>query len=427
MKLASAFFCFITLLISQLTGTEKSLAAFVDKNNSKAEKLLEKIVNINSGTMNFAGVRKVYDTLAPKFKELGFSVRWEDGKAFNRAGHLIAEHRGKGKKILLIGHLDTVFEEDSPFQKYEKIDENTVKGPGVDDMKGGDIVILLAMQALYEAKLLQDMNITVVMTGDEELSGSPLNLSKKALVDAAKWADIAIGFENGDGDPMTGIVSRRSSSGWTLKVTGNAAHSSQVFTEKVGTGAIYETARILNEFYVQLSKEKNLTFNPGMIIGGTTISNDSKSKSGTAFGKANVVAKDVYVHGDIRAVSKEQLHKAQNAMKSIVAKNYPQTSAEIVFNDNYPPLAPTEANQALLKQLSDVSKDLGFGQMTPVNPRNAGAADVSFTADYVDAAIDGLGLGGANDHTVNEIAYLNTLPMQAKRAAILIHRLTGRN
>ena len=413
-----------TTLFTQLNETETNLVSFIDNQTDKANQLLEKSVNINSGTMNFEGIKKVHDDLVPHFEALGFHVRWEDGKSFGRAGHFVAEHYGKGKKFLLIGHLDTVFEKDSPFQKFEMIDKNTAKGPGIGDMKGGNIVILLAMQALHDQGLLKDMNIKIVMTGDEELSGRPLSKSKKALIDAAKWADIAIGFENGDGDYTTGIVSRRSSSGWKLTVSGQPSHSSQVFTKKVGTGAIFEASRILNSFYEQLSSEKNLTFNPGLILGGTDVTFDSKKKKGTAFGKSNVVSKDVIVTGDIRAISNEQLKHARTVMQNIVKKNYPKTKATLKFSDGYPPLSPTKANYELLSQLSKASEDLGFGKMTPVNPRKAGAADVSFTADYVDAAIDGLGLGGKFDHTINEIAYLNTLPIQAKRAAILLYRLT---
>lgn len=414
----------ITMAFSQLDSKEKNLVKAVDKHNAAAIKFLEELVNINSGTMNFEGVRAVHDALAPKFEKLGFKVTWKEGSSWGRAGHFIAEHDGKGKKFLLIGHLDTVFEKDSPFQKYEKIDENTVKGPGVDDMKGGDVVILLAMQALHDEGLLKDMNIKIVMTGDEESSGSPKSKSKGDLIEAAKWADYAIGFENGDGDPTTGIVARRSSSGWTLKVKGVRSHSSQIFTKNVGKGAIYEASRILHQFYTKLSGEENLTFNPGVILGGTAVTPQSKDKAGTAFGKSNVVAQDVIVRGDIRAISPEQLEKAHKVMREIVGKSDGLSPATITFSDGYPPLAPTKGNYKLLDHLSKASEDLGFGKMYPVNPRNAGAADVSFTAGHVEAAIDGLGLGGMYDHSVNEIAYLNTLPMQAKRAAVLLYRLS---
>jgi glutamate carboxypeptidase len=325
---------------------------------------------------------------------------------------------------MMIGHLDTVFEPDSPNQEWIPVDENWVKGPGIADMKGGDVVILQSLSALHDAGLLKDMNIWVVMTGDEELSGRPLNLSKAALVEAAEWADIALGFENGDGDPTTAVVARRSSSGWKLNVTGHASHSSQVFKPDVGAGAIYESSRILYQFYKELSGEEYLTFNPGMILGGTTVTHDEANNQGTAFGKDNVVSKDVTVTGDIRCISPEQLAKTQEAMRLIVSKHLPQTKATIEFGEGYPPFAPTEGNTKLLQQFSKASLDLGFGAVSPVNPSDAGAADISFTSGLVEMGIDGMGLGGTHGHTISEAGDLRTLPMQSKRAAVLMYRLT---
>lgn len=412
-------------VFAQLDKQEKKLSEWVDDHNSDAVNLLKQIVNINSGTMNFTGVKAVSDVLAPKFEALGMDVKWLDGSAFNRAGHLVAKiEGGKGPKILLIGHLDTVFEPDSPNQEWRQIDENIVKGPGIADMKGGDIIILQALSALEARGLLKDMNIWVVMTGDEELSGSPLSESKAALIEAAEWADVALGFENGDGNPATVNIARRSSSGWTLKVTGNAAHSSQIFKPEVGAGAIYEASRILNQFYEELAGEEFLTFNPGMIVGGTTTSYNVLEKSGTAFGKNNVVSKEVTVTGDIRCLSPEQYERTKATMQRIVAKHLPQTSASIEFSDGYPPFAPAEGNYELMRTFSQVSQDLGFGEVGPVNPADAGAADISFTSSFIKMGIDGLGMSGADDHTINETGDLRALPKQSKRAAVLMYRLS---
>lgn len=425
------FFCLLIVVAaspaySQLSKQEKKIAHYVEERYPESLKLLEQAVNINSGTMNFEGIRKVGELFKVKLDALGFATRLTDGKPFGRAGHLVAEHlTGKGKTILLIGHLDTVFELNSPFQQFKLINDSTAAGPGISDMKGGDVIIIQALQALNDADLLKDMNIIIVMTGDEEHSGSPLELSKKDLIEAAKLADVAIGFEDGDGKTTTAVVSRRSSSGWTLKVSGTPAHSSQIFTESVGAGAIYEASRILYDFYKELSVEPNLTFNPGVILGGTNVDYDSPMNQGNAFGKSNVVSKDVIVTGDIRAMSPEQLKKCQETMKAIVTRNLPRTTAEITFGDGgYPPLAPTEGNLALLSLFDKASQDLGFGKVEAVKPRNAGAADISFTAGYVDMAMDGIGMGGAGGHTVNEVADLKSMTMEAKRAAILLYRLT---
>ena len=420
--------CFSILSFSQNNRNERKIISAVDKFNESAISLLKKAVNINSGTMNFEGVQKVGSLFKKELDKLGFKTELTNGDAYGRAGHLIATRKGKkGPKFLMIGHLDTVFELDSPLQEYTMQNDSIMKGPGVADMKGGDVIIILAMQALSEAGLLDDMSIEIIMTGDEEKSGKPLELSKKDLIDAAKRADIALGFENGDNNPKTVVVSRRGSTDWKLKVSGNPAHSSQIFTETVGTGAIYETSRILNEFYIQLSKEKDLTFNPGFIIGGTTLNPDDNGTGGSAFGKTNVVSQATIVRGDLRAVSLEQLKKAKETMVKIVSENFPNTKAELHFSPGgYPPLSLTEGNTKLLGYFNTVSEDLGFGSVTAVNPRNAGAADISFTSEYVDMAIDGLGLtGGGGDHTINESGNLNTVAMQAKITAVLLYRLVN--
>ncbi|MEP1305275.1 MAG: M20/M25/M40 family metallo-hydrolase, partial [Balneola sp.] len=412
-------------LFAQLSPTESKILTNVESNNAEALDLLIKLVNMNSGTMNFEGVEKVGSELRKEFDELGFETSWEDGAEFNRAGHLVAKHFGNNDapKILLIGHLDTVFEKDSPFQNSEMIDKNTMKAPGIADMKGGDVIMLYALKALKESGQLDNMNIWAVFTGDEEYSGSPLTLSKKALIDAAKWADIAIGFENGDGNPATANISRRGSIKWELKTEGNPAHSSQIFREDVGAGAIFEASRILNAFYEELRSEEFLTFNPGMIIGGTTIEHDEVNKSGTAFGKDNVVSKEVTVSGDLRGLSPEQVERVKRKMQQIVSNNRPQTKATLTFYPGYPPMAPTDGNRELLSIYSELSEDLGQGKVVAVNPLKAGAADVSFTADYVDMAIDAVGMSGADDHTVNETGYIPALLSQTQRAAILLYRL----
>lgn len=413
-------------LQAQQNKIERKIVHSVDKHNDASIELLKKSININSGTMNFDGVRQVGALYKEELDKLGFRTELTSGEAYGRAGHLIATREGgKGPKFLLIGHLDTVFELDSPFQEYQMLNDSIMNGPGVSDMKGGDVIIILAMKALKDVGILDAMNIKIIMTGDEEKSGDPIELSKKDLINGAKWADIALGFENADGRHETIVTSRRGSTDWELKVMGKPAHSSQIFTNEIGVGAIYEASRILTEFYKQLSTEENLTFNPGFIIGGTSLDPNKELTGGEALGKLNVVAQYAIVRGDLRAVSPEQLAKARDIMTKIAADNYPGTEAELIFgNDGYPPLASTPGNQALLDIYSKVSQDLGFGKVSAVNPRNAGAADISFTSGFVDMAVDGLGLtGGSDDHTVQETGNLNNVSIQAKRAAVLMYRL----
>ena len=420
--LLSAFVLCSATAFADLAPLERVIADHAAAGSGAAIDLLERTVNINSGTLNFDGVREVGAIMSAEFEALGFSTRWIDGAQFERAGHLVAQRQGRGPHLLLIGHLDTVFELDSPFQDFARLDDDAARGPGTTDMKGGNVVMLFALRALDAAGVLDGLHLTVVMTGDEEKSGRPLARARQVLLDVE--ADVALGFEDGDSNPHTAVIARRGSSSWSLRVTGVPAHSSQVFTDEVGAGAIYEAARILTEFRRELADETDLTFNPGVILGGTEVDFDGTAARGTAFGKANVVAEHAVVTGDIRALAPAQYERAKAIMLAVAADHLPQTEAELVFDEGYPPLAATHANRELLALYSAVSEDLGLGPVTAVDPRKAGAADVSFVSGRVPRILDGIGLMGSGGHTVNEIADLTTLSTQTQRAALLIYRLT---
>lgn len=422
----------LSVLVSGLFATpanadekiEKNIVSAIEDGMPKALSTLERSVNINSGTMNFAGVKQVGDLYGAELKEIGFDIEWIEGADFNRSGHLVASYGTKGPKILMIGHLDTVFAKTDDFQTYEPLENGKIKGPGITDMKGGDVMIIAAVRALKAAGVLDDVKIKIVMTGDEESSGRPLSKSKAALIDAAIWADFSLGFEDGDGNIKTAVTSRRGSVGWTLTVTGRAAHSSQIFTDEVGYGAVLEAARILNTYRSELSTIPNLTFNPGRIVGGTRISDSDAPNTNTAFGKRNVVAQTLKVYGGIRALSPEQLADAQAIMQKITGDSLLHTSATLKFSDGYPPMSPTKGNTRLLAMYSDISQSLGYGAVQAVDPRKAGAADISFTAGYIKAGLDGLGLMGPGGHTKDETANMTSFKKNTEKAAILIYRLS---
>lgn len=422
----SILLCFITLHLQaqKLNKTERKIVEEVNSMNKESLLFLEKVVNINSGTLNLKGVREVGEVFSDAFQEIGFQTEWiEMPDTMNRAGHLFASIDGeKGKKLLLIGHLDTVFEKNSPFQTFEQLNDSVAYGPGANDMKGGDVVVLFALKALANLNLLKNATITVAFTGDEESTGKPLSISRKALIEAGKKADIALGFENATGF-NNATIARRGASGWKVEVKGKRAHSSGVFNEQIGAGAIFEMSRILNSFYEEVRGEQYLTFNPGTLLGGTFVDYDKQTSSGEVFGKTNVVAQTAIVNGGLRFISEEQKENASAKMRKIVSQNLPQTSANISFTDSYPAMGPTDGNKVVLEVLSEVSQDLGFGSVTGYDPSKRGAADISFVADYVDG-LDGLGTMGNAAHTPQETVNINTINALIQRAAILIYRLT---
>jgi len=416
---------FVSLIFSGgLSKTEKRIQKYVEKHSEEAIDLIEKVVNINSGTLNIDGNRTVGKIFQAELDQLGFNTYWVTyPENIKRSGHLFAEMRGgKGKRIVLIGHLDTVFEPDDPFQRFIR-DGDTAYGPGVADMKAGDVSMIYIMKALDNAGVLKNLELTLVFTGDEEKTGGPPSVVRKELIEAGKWANIGLGFEGAHG-MNTGTVARRSSSSWRLTTTGIQGHSSQIFKDELGYGAIFEAARIVNAFREELLGEEYLSFNPGIIVGGTDIAYDPVTARGTTFGKTNVVSQAATVHGGIRTISTEQLDRAMASMKDIVSQNLPGTTARIRFRTSYPPMAPTKANYALLDELESVNMDLGYGELKPLDPGKRGAADISFVAPHVDASLAGMGPDGFGEHSEKEGLDLTSFPRTTTRAAILIHRLT---
>jgi glutamate carboxypeptidase len=401
-----------------LSRLEARIAATAQQNLPRSIDLLAQTVDAPSATENLDGVRKAGAIYARELAALGFETRWLELPAeMKRAGHLLAERRGKrGKRLLLIGHLDTVLQGEG-FRR----EGSRAYGSGSSDMKGGNLVIVEALRALHAHGQLDDTTITVFLTGDEEDPGTPNEVTRRPLVDAARVSDVALAFEGAT--PDLGVVGRRGVGTWHLTVTGRQAHSSGIFREETGYGAIFETARILERFRVEL-KEPNLTYNPSIIVGGTDVTYDAAAKSGTALGKTNVIPREVRVEGDIRYLTRAQFDAASARMKQIVAESLPQTSAQIALTFEYPAMAPTPANESLLAMLDQVSRDLGSVAVRAQDPSERGAGDISFVCEGAIACLDGLGSVGEREHAPGESIDLDSLPLQIQRAALLIHRLT---
>jgi glutamate carboxypeptidase len=410
-------------LADGLSGDEKKIVASVKNHHDEKVALLEKLVNVNSGSLNIAGVTKVADMLRPEFEALGLKVTWTPMQDVGRAGHFVAEHHGgSGKKILLIAHLDTVFEPDSPFQTYRRTGD-TVEGPGVSDIKGGIVVILDALAALKDAKLLDKANVTVFLSGDEEKPGHPLATARRDLIAAGKANDLALDFEamSRESDKDTIHIGRRGAIAWRLTATGISGHSSGV-GKGGGYGAVYEVARIVDEFRTQLA-EPHLTYNTSLIAGGAAAEIDEQSTHATISGKDNIIAAKAFAAGDIRAQSEDQANRVKKKMQDIVSQHLDKTNAEISFEDGYPGMAPTPASQALFDQLGKINVDLGLGPLNEGDPDLRGAGDIAFVAHDVPGLV-GMGLAGKGSHAVGETADLTSLDPQAERAAILIARLS---
>lgn len=421
-----AIFSVCCVVAAELNGAEKEIVAAVRKRSDSAIQLLEQIVKVNSGTMNPDGVREVGKIMRSEFDQLGFATRWVDmPREMERAGHLIAQRRGtRGQRLLLIGHLDTVFERDSSTPLWDRRG-NHVRGQGVYDMKGGDVIILEALRALHNVGVLTDTTVSVVLTGDEERVGIPIEIARKDLIDIAKSSDAALAFEPTLLDKAkqeTATIGRRASGSWTLNVSGNQGHSSFIFSAQAGYGAIYEAARIINAFREQLI-EPDLTFNAALVLGGTDINLDDAVSKGTAAGKNNVIAKSAIVRGDLRYLTNVQRDRTYERMREIASKSLSGTTAEISFDESYPAMAPTAGNLRLLKAFSEVSQDAGLGGIEAVPPGVRGAGDIQFVAPFIDS-LDGIGAIGEGLHSPREELDISSIERATIRAALLIYRLT---
>ncbi len=410
---------FSTALFAEgISAEEQRIVDYIDAHSDEAEALVAKVVSIESPTEDLPGVNQVGMVFKKEFDSLRFASRWINmPPEMKRAGHLIAEQAGtKGRRILLLGHLDTVL-------SGERFRREGLRayGNGACDMKAGNVVALFALKALHATGALADTRVIVLFTGDEEDAGSPVEISRGDMLDAARRSDLALSFENGGSHVAT--VARRGSSDWTLEVTAKTGHSSQIFKPSMGHGAILEAARILHQFHEELrgDKYKYLTFNPSLISGGTEV--DAGEAAIAARGKTNVVPAKVVVRGDLRFISEEQKETAREVMRRIASQSLPGSAAKISFVDGIPSMPPTEGNYALLTQLDAVSRELGFGKVEALDPGERGAGDISFVAHLI-PGLDGLGATGGNAHARGEYVDLETLPRQIKRAAVLIYRLT---
>lgn len=413
-----AFLCFCLPTFAQtLRPEEKKIIEFIDANFEKHVDLIKQAVDIESPTEDLAGVKNVGMIFKKELESIGMTARWIDMPPDQkRAGHLIAQTNGtKGKRILLLGHLDTVLKG----ERFRR-DGMRVYGTGIGDMKGGNVLLVYALKALYAAGALKDAQITVILTGDEESSCDPVEICRGDMIAAARRSDLALSFEGAVRNTAT--VGRRGSSSWTLEVEAKTGHSSQIFKPVMGNGAIFEASRILNEFREKLGGEQYLTFNPSLFVGGTTASNSGPD--GTASGKTNVVPAKVIVRGDLRFISEEQKERTRARMREIVGRNLAGTSAKITFDDGIPAMTPVPGNYELLKRLDEVSRDLGFGTVEALDPGDRGAGDIAFISGII-PGLDGLGIGGGqNAHAAGEYASLDNFTKLTKRAAIMIYRLT---
>ena len=401
-----------------LDPAERDLVRDVEARVPQEIAFLEKVVRIDSATHNLAGVREVGRCFQDELEALGFATRWiAMPDPVRRAGHLLAERvasGGGGRRVLLLGHLDTTHEG----SRFERVGDRA-RGAGASDMKGGDVALLFALGALERARRLEGATVRVFLTGDEENPGSPLEVSRRELVEAARQSDVALSFESDSGRVAIG---RRGLTLWSLEVTGAQGHSAYVLRERGGAGAIYEVARILDGFRKLGSAQPNVTVNTGLLLGGTNVSEDAERSAGAAGGKFNVIARTAVARGDLRFLSDAERDEAKARMREVAAANLPRTAARLTFEDRAPGWPATDGNRAVLNLIDEASRDLGQGPLGPDDPASRGFGDFNFIGAFIPGA-DGLGVKGDGEHSPDETIDLSSLGPCTARAAVVIARL----
>ncbi len=389
-----------------LSTTETAIVDAALANEDEAIELLEEVARIPSATLNHEGIRKVGAVFARELEELGFTTRWIEVPAeLNRAGHLIAEREGNsGKRLLLLGHLDTVIDGD-----WFEVEENQAKASGGEDMKGGLVIIVEALRAMHEAGTLDDHQIIVFLTGDEEEGGRPLDLRKIPIVEAAERSDVALSFEGTTRGSIT--VGRRGTEQWIVEVTGETGHSAGIFRPEYGYGASYEAARIVDGFREEVAGIPNVSLNPAIVISGSDTSYDATAHKGSTSGVTNIIADRAVIEGDMRFLTPEQRLEVMQTMEAIVMNgNLPGTSAKIKWNEGYPSMPPTPGNYELARILDGVSRDLGTESITPGDPGRRGAGDVSFVASMSTRSTDSEPSDTAATRPTNTSSSTTSLP-----------------
>jgi len=392
----------------------KNILKAIDKSQPKMVALLKKWSNVNSGSENIKGLARMLKliktealVLNGEIEEIKLKPRIKiDSKGnLKEIPHgnalLIKKNPGSKVQILLAGHYDTVYSVDSPFQKTELINSNTLKGPGVADMKGGLIIMLKALEILELSPYAGKFGYEVIINPDEEIGSTG---SEYLYKKAAKGKIAGLIFEPTFSDG-TYVSSRKGSANFTLVTYGTAAHAGRDFEK--GKSAIVALARFIHEAHALNNNDSGVTINFGSIEGG---------------GAVNIVPDLAICRIDIRILNALDLRSIKESFDQLVKKFSEQEGIRMVLHENGgrapKPMDPKSV------ELFDILKKVGLklNQETKLMP-SGGVSDGNILAGAGLPTIDTLGAIGGNIHTFNEYVHLDSLKEKVKLAVYFIIEL----
>lgn len=400
-----------------LDREEHDLIRWLDTEENNMLALVETLTNINSGTLNKEGMNKVSTLLGRELAALGFGLTTLPGELIEMpscpgsdynidvADHILATKEGTGKPLLLMGHMDTVFPPDSPFQTFSR-NGDVMAGPGVADMQGGLVVMIYALKALQEAGKLDDLAITVLLNSDEEIGSLS---SRKYLEEQARLHDYGLVYESSGANNL--VRQRKGLGQARFVVNGKASHAGGAHEQ--GRSAIKELAYKIVEIERITDYESGVTVNVGVINGGEA---------------RNTIAPCAEALIDLRYPTPQQGLDAVNQFEAIFDSvlSYPVESGEItttsLTNLHRPPKIPTAESDHLLERTIAIGRLLGQ-ELGVID--SGGGTDGSLTQAVGLPTLDSLGVSGSGAHSNREQARVSSLVERAKLSAVLIHRLSA--
>ncbi len=363
---------------------------------------LEQLVNVDCGSYTPSGVNLVADFMTDALQSLGATVErtpHEAGEGQPQLGDLVVGRlTGEGPRLLLIGHMDTVFDPGTAAQRPYRSEGGKAFGPGVTDMKAGLLAGLHAIGALADAG--KRPNVTFVANPDEEI-GSPF--STPVIRALAPEHDVVLVLEcaraNGD------IVSaRKGIADYHVTITGRAAHAG-VEPEK-GRSAILEAAHQVLALHALNGRWPTVTVNAGVIGGGT---------------RPNVVPERCSLEVDLRAATVAAFEAAAAEIERLAsAPTVPDVRVELARTAGHPPMEKTDASARLAALAVEIAGELGFPLK---DAATGGASDANTTAALGVPTLDGLGPVGGDDHSVDEWLDLSSVVPRTALLAALMARI----
>ena len=400
-----------------LSTEEIELTSWLDSQEGNMLEMLERITNINSGSLNKQGVNELALIFGEELHQLGFSISTLPVEAIEMpscpgsdynvdvADHILASKIGSGSKLLMMGHLDTVFPPGSPFQKFSR-EGDTMYGPGVSDMKGGLVVMLYALKALNESDELGDKSITVLLNSDEEMGSLS---SRKYLEEQALVHDWGLVYESSGNNRFT--RERKGLGQARFVVHGRASHAGGAHEQ--GRSAIKELAYKIVQIENITDYETGVTVNVGVISGGEA---------------RNTIAPCAEALIDLRYPEAQQGIDAVAQFEEIFGSvfSYPINPGEITTeswsNLHRPAKIATPESDYLLNKTIAIGRllgqELGVGD-------SGGGTDGSLTQAVGLPTLDSLGSAGTGAHSNREQGRVSSLVERAKLSAILIRRLAA--